>query len=1151
MWTSRRDGPRRAMTHAVDNGLLQGRSATTINPEDHLTRAEMATIINRAFGAIIKADISQYTDVPEDEWYYDEIAKAVNMRTFEGSSDTEMEPDNNITREEVFTVIARAMVLDTEDVSVLDGFSDGNMVSDWARSAVAVLVSNGYVNGNGDNTLCPDANITREEFAQVMFNVIRTYFSKADTYEEAGVGNHMIRASATYVKNLTIEGDLVIGEGAAKGLVQFQNVTIKGRLLIRGAAKIRLSNTKVEGGIIVNNYNDVVHFDNYRTEAVFKNIILNTKATFKKRTGGGGSSGGETAKYYTVSFHDGADPVAFASYDINQKTKAENRNLKYFGQTLTTIYKDKMDEAQEYDRSKLGYNLLDIDYNHKVAAEFLYEASPGEWIVFDEETQIDKNIDVYYATKHAMVSSNIEVMGIPAVMELSYDSKSRLADSVKDGMLSLGLTLDQSAVQDKVNQKMETLYTTVGNKTGMVDAKGKILDKDYGLKIVDVISYDKIQAQVKDYIEGMLEGDEDDLRAVISLLDISSLVDTIGGRKLIEIIGVSSIRDMLASEEYAATTVPFIQGKIKDSETAPGLVESVLGSDSKDTLIDTLAANDSFLITLLGTDVFRGYVLDTLKGEQKETLLAQLEKESVQEEILSTVKSDDSFDDMVDLLSADEGLKKDVVKKVAYPGRSTDVDPDIPAAALAGDTKKAVLKIIERDYPQYRKTFDQIPDLYPALVMFYVDGDHCYNSTVQINPDEFEEFWLDLFETAIDTVVTSFLSYDPTDPNMEKPEGYDIMSDYFDDAVIDIVEDYVNGKAMLVSNPETNKKLIAMIEDNIIAFIQNFLAGKTDIGDDPEIVQMVKTVKDTFIGEIKSAKTEDLVEPIVSFLTDPNNKDTVDQFVLDNYKVLVGSMSDEFINQYLNEELSDDEINKLVKEYATEDTIVTYILGLSNDPEDPEGKKKQELINSILNFLNEYKPYTEFMAAFESKALYFEVNKTNTHFVRAVGETIYKFDFEEILAILKENASYAALVEALGEDILCDMFEASKKDYWEGLEPIIKKVEESSDPNITDRYTTKMNITINVPLVLEGLYENISRKFREKIQLNGIYDYDKNTALQKLANINWFDMVVAYAPPTAEEEAMGYTGYYFKNYMDYYCSMMDVFILYDQAPLLL
>ena len=49
-----------AVSAAVDNGLLYGKSSTIIDPNGDMTRAEMAAIINRSFGCYKAADISQY-----------------------------------------------------------------------------------------------------------------------------------------------------------------------------------------------------------------------------------------------------------------------------------------------------------------------------------------------------------------------------------------------------------------------------------------------------------------------------------------------------------------------------------------------------------------------------------------------------------------------------------------------------------------------------------------------------------------------------------------------------------------------------------------------------------------------------------------------------------------------------------------------------------------------------------------------------------------------------------------------------------------------------------------------------------------------------------------------------------------------------------
>ncbi len=286
---------REAMIAAVENGLLEGRSATEIVPEGDLTRAEMATIINRSFGATVEANITSYLDVSADAWYYHEIAKAVNMQTLEGDSASIMRPDDSITREEVFTVIARALVLESDDYTSLDRFSDGDDVSDWAKKYIASLAAKGYVNGDDTGMLNPHENVTREEFAQVMHNIIKTYYVEEGTYTTTGLASDLIRTSDVNLENIVIDGDLIIGDGVGYGSITLTNVTIKGRLVCRGGEKaIKLVNTTVGDKVVVKDINGIVHFENYRDEAVFDDINMITHATFLTRVPSVPSVGGSS-----------------------------------------------------------------------------------------------------------------------------------------------------------------------------------------------------------------------------------------------------------------------------------------------------------------------------------------------------------------------------------------------------------------------------------------------------------------------------------------------------------------------------------------------------------------------------------------------------------------------------------------------------------------------------------------------------------------------------------------------------------------------------------------------------------------------------------------------------------------------------------------
>lgn len=224
-----------AVSAAVDNGLLYGKSSTIIDPNGDMTRAEMAAIINRSFGCYKTADISQYKDVSKSKWYYDDIAMSVQMGTYNGRSSSSMAPDAPITREEAMTVVARALELDYDAYAKTDlsKFSDRDKISTWALPYVRAMVGADYIHGRTKG-LEPLDNITRAEFAQIFYNIIGTYIVSKGTYDKDIKGSVLIRTDDVMLKDMTVDGDLIIGCGAADGKITLDNVTVKGRLLIWG-----------------------------------------------------------------------------------------------------------------------------------------------------------------------------------------------------------------------------------------------------------------------------------------------------------------------------------------------------------------------------------------------------------------------------------------------------------------------------------------------------------------------------------------------------------------------------------------------------------------------------------------------------------------------------------------------------------------------------------------------------------------------------------------------------------------------------------------------------------------------------------------------------------------------------------------------------
>lgn len=245
------DWSAKSLEQAIDDGLLNG-SNGMIDAKGLLTRAQMAAIVSRSFGAAKTASLDDYRDVLPSAWYYSDMGKAVKMGAFQGANGL-LNPDAPITREEAFTVLARAFALEGGGSATLKDFVDGGTVSSWASESVAALVAGGYVNG-ANGMLNLKNNITRAEFAKVITGMAASYVGAEGVSGKTVEGNMIVRESGASLSGMTINGDLIIADSADK--VSLDNVKVTGRIVIRGGADaVGIKDTTAGKGVLVSSPN--------------------------------------------------------------------------------------------------------------------------------------------------------------------------------------------------------------------------------------------------------------------------------------------------------------------------------------------------------------------------------------------------------------------------------------------------------------------------------------------------------------------------------------------------------------------------------------------------------------------------------------------------------------------------------------------------------------------------------------------------------------------------------------------------------------------------------------------------------------------------------------------------------------------------------
>lgn len=293
------DWSKTALENAVKNGLITGYPDATIRAGKSLSRAEMVTIVAKAFGATTEADISRVQDVKSGDWYYSYIAKSIGMEGMAFA--TVVRPKDAITREEAFTVLNKVMLLmEGQDVdksyAALNKYSDVSNVSNYARGFVNEMSANGYVTGNTSGRLNPKGNITRAEFAAVMDNMFKEYIAAPTAQTKPVSSGNVVITSGGALKDVTINGDLVLADGIGNKEVKLENVTIKGRLVVRGGSKIEFTG-KVEKDILVWAKNCTVYANSGKDS--FRESIVLERATGSRivlpGTGSGGGGGGSSS----------------------------------------------------------------------------------------------------------------------------------------------------------------------------------------------------------------------------------------------------------------------------------------------------------------------------------------------------------------------------------------------------------------------------------------------------------------------------------------------------------------------------------------------------------------------------------------------------------------------------------------------------------------------------------------------------------------------------------------------------------------------------------------------------------------------------------------------------------------------------------------
>ncbi len=164
--------------YCVTHGIMGGMGDGTFAPTGTTTRAQIVQILYNLEGTPAVSGTTPFTDLTAN-WYKPAILWAYQNNVVAGTSPTTFDPDQPVTREQIAVILTQYMfhVLKMERTwtpADLSKFPDGANVSSWAKEAMQDAVALGLINGTkapDDKVyLDPQGSAARQQVATILMN---------------------------------------------------------------------------------------------------------------------------------------------------------------------------------------------------------------------------------------------------------------------------------------------------------------------------------------------------------------------------------------------------------------------------------------------------------------------------------------------------------------------------------------------------------------------------------------------------------------------------------------------------------------------------------------------------------------------------------------------------------------------------------------------------------------------------------------------------------------------------------------------------------------------------------------------------------------------------------------------------------------------
>ena len=179
-----------------DNGVMNGTSDTTFNPNGTTSRGQIAAILYRAAGSPAVSGAADFPDVTAGAYYADAASWAAANGIVTGYSDGTFGPSDPITRQQLAAILWRYAGSPAAESGT--DYADESAIASYAVTAVDWARDTGVITGRDGNVFDPTGRATRAQAAVILHRYLELLGSGAEETPETPEDSGETRVLVAY-----------------------------------------------------------------------------------------------------------------------------------------------------------------------------------------------------------------------------------------------------------------------------------------------------------------------------------------------------------------------------------------------------------------------------------------------------------------------------------------------------------------------------------------------------------------------------------------------------------------------------------------------------------------------------------------------------------------------------------------------------------------------------------------------------------------------------------------------------------------------------------------------------------------------------------------------------------------------------------------